>query len=168
MYKILRKTLIFLLLIPGTILATTYSWTDKNGVTHFSDQARSSAAIIKEIPANISNQKNTTQQPAATLAQPMQISITSPHDQETIHANDGKISINTVFPAVKDAKVVLFMDNKEIAASVNGNFELNGVERGEHTLKAHLFYKNQFITESNHVTFFMWRAIEKNVSRATV
>jgi len=157
MFDFLSKTLIFLLLTPNLALAAVYTWTDKKGVIHLEDKPRPQSTIIQEKQTNISHKKTFPQELSNNPAQSPQISIISPQNNETIHANDRKLSVNVNFPKVESPKIVLFLDNIKNTESNNGNFELTEIDRGEHSLKAQLYSKDKLIAESPQVIFFLWQ-----------
>lgn len=157
------RIVIIAFIIPITSFAAIYSWTDEHNTTHFSDEPQANAAIID----------NKVENPARTLSvftsqiknqiNPQNIAIISPKNAETIYYDNGKVPVKIETSLQPNEKIVLLLDGKAIITSTKLIFNLQNIERGEHTLQAQVFTKDQLIGASDIITFFMHQTtIEKN------
>ena len=152
---------ILILLMAVPIYAAIYSQVDQNGVLHFSDQKNAHAILINLNHQNIAIHPITdarTSNPSPNNIN--EITITSPTDQATIHDNEGKITIIMTTPTVSiNNKIVLLLDGKIIAETCKNTVSLPNIDRGTHTLQAQWFARNQLVSSSKIITFFMRRTI---------
>ena len=165
------KTLLCLLplLVVTSARAEIYQWTDSHGSTHFSDNPRSTAKIISlNTPAASTAPAQTKSQPpthTATIAYTI-VQITQPQHEETIHDNQGNVSITTqIEPELKsEDRIQLLLDGQAIGAPQSTlAFSLENIDRGTHTLLIQIRDKTGKILQvSQPVTFFMHRTLLKN------
>lgn len=87
------------------------------------------------------------------------ISIRSPLDEETLRNNSGEVSINVdVFPK-KSGKFELILDNQTVKTQSNGQFQLESVERGAHTIQVNfLDNSGKILASSKSQTFYLHKA----------
>lgn len=97
---------------------------------------------------------------AATAATAASIRITSPANEETIHDNSGNVSIELQADLGGKQRVRLLLDGKPtMPDGVRTSINLQGIERGEHTLEAMVLDEDgSTAAASGPVTFFMWQA----------
>ena len=149
------KIVIIALIIPATSFATIYSWSDKNGIAHFSNEPQPNAVIVKNNPENIARTPPVVASKIENKINTKKITIVSPKNEETIHYDNGKVTVKIDITLNPNDKIILLLDGKEIAASEKFVFNLKNIERGAHTLQAQLFAKDKLIGESKITTFFM-------------
>lgn len=149
------KIVIIILIIPITSFAAIYSWTDKNGTLHFSDEPQSNTVIVENKPENIARLPTAVTAKTENKITTKEIAIVSPKNEETIHYDNGKVTVKINATLTPNNKIVLLLDGKEIAISKKFVFSLKNIERGAHTLQAQLFAKDKLIGESKIITFFM-------------
>jgi len=95
-------------------------------------------------------------------AQAAEIAIVQPAHEETIHNNEGDLTVRVqVSGGAPDGGVQLVLDGAALAHTYRRDdiIELNGIERGTHTLQALLLdAKGEQLAASEPVTFYMWQA----------
>lgn len=130
----------------ATAATQLYTWTDDNGVVHYSDKP-----VLGAQPASISDNSNvvprlnegslpTTQ--VAGKSHGFKLAIRTPANQETIRDNLGRLSINgssepQEIPQGYSYRLLL---NGQVVnqGAVSPDFTLTNVNRGEHKLKIEL------------------------------
>ena len=98
---------------------------------------------------------------AAASARAAEISVVRPASNETIHSNQGKLTVVVRRAgAAPGSKIRLVLDGTVLPHSYrSGPIKLRGIERGSHTLKAVLLDAgDRRIAASAAVTFHMWQA----------
>lgn len=155
---------------------TIYSWTDDNGVVHFSDtpgtqQANTVELSVTEVQQNIqttvidSNQADNIELisittdtepplPAAT------VSLLAPVHQQTIRSNDGDIKVRAVSNRKLNKKLQaqLVIDGK-----VNGTpqtdltWQLTNIDRGSHQIQIQLLNNGKILASSESITVYLHR-----------
>jgi len=101
-------------------------------------------------------------------AQAAEISIIQPAHEETIHSNQGDLSVRVAFSGGEaEGGVQLVLDGATLPQTYRKDvIELNGIERGEHTLQALLLdAKGGQLAASEPVTFYMWHASRLSPTR---
>lgn len=94
-------------------------------------------------------------------AQALEVTITRPAQDDTVHDNEGNVSvIVAVEPALAPgSELVLLLDDRPAARQRGPVFALMGVERGTHTLQAQVIdARGVTLATSAPVTFHMWQA----------
>ncbi|MGE5129552.1 MAG: hypothetical protein ACM3IK_07970 [Sphingomonadaceae bacterium] len=94
-------------------------------------------------------------------AQAAEIAIVQPANEETIHSNQGDLTVQVaVSGGAPDGSVQLVLDGAVLPHSYRANvIELIGIDRGTHTLQAMLLdAKGERLAASQPVTFYMWHA----------
>ncbi|HXZ91730.1 MAG TPA: hypothetical protein VEG36_02510 [Burkholderiales bacterium] len=94
-------------------------------------------------------------------AQAAEIAIVQPVHEETIHSNEGDLSVRVqVSGAAPDGGVRLVLDGAALPHTYRTDvIELIGIDRGTHTLQALLLdAKGEQLAASEPVTFYMWQA----------
>jgi hypothetical protein len=97
----------------------------------------------------------------AGAAQAAEVAIVQPAHAETIHSNQGELTVRVrQSGGVAGARVQLMLDGSALPRTYRGNFiELKGIDRGTHTLQAVLLdAKGERLAASEPVTFYMWQA----------
>lgn len=89
-----------------------------------------------------------------------EIAIISPRDQETIHDNSGNITVTLRARLGDRQRVRLLLDGAPAGDDTDRmTINLEGIDRGEHTLKALVVDdKGRVHAASPAITFHMWRA----------
>ncbi|MCD9499779.1 DUF4124 domain-containing protein [Photobacterium carnosum] len=155
---------------------TIYSWTDDNGVVHFSDtpgtqQANTVELSVTEVQQNIQTTVIDSYQadnielisittdiepplPAAT------VSLLAPVHQQTIRSNDGDIKVRAVSNRKLNKKLQaqLVIDGK-----VNGTpqtdltWQLTNIDRGSHQIQIQLLNNGKILASSESITVYLHR-----------
>ena len=144
-----RRTILALLglLAAGAVVADAYTWTDEEGIVHYSDRPQPGATRIDIA------QPNTGQSPAPrrgastagdgepdTTTDPLRYSsfeVTSPGAEETLWNIEGVLNVSlSLTPALQPGHQVrvYFDGNPQIVSSTS--FQLDEVYRGVHQLQA--------------------------------
>ena len=135
-------TLISLVLLSLFAQATVYKWVDKDGKVHYSDEPHPNAEIV-ELKEKTLNQitlppvNPDTNDSQAIEQTKYQVVITSPEEEETVRDNNGDFQVTaTVTPEIKSQYLMaLKLDGKAIGQpQIGGTFQLNNIDRGEHTI----------------------------------
>ena len=147
-----------------------YSWTDRNGVTHFSDILPQTNAKIHSLPtvSSLSPQQSVNLTPKmqkhdyrSKKTPKLSIKIISPTNGETIRDNNGAIEVKTQLnrPLLSSEHLQLFMDNKPIGApSTKKVWLLENIDRGTHRFLIQLVVSGKVIASSSLVTVYLHRA----------
>jgi hypothetical protein len=94
-------------------------------------------------------------------AQAAEIAIVQPAYEETIHSNQGDLTVQVRHSGgAPDGSVRLVLDGTALPHSYRSEvIELIGIDRGTHTLQAELLdAKGGQLATSEPVTFYMWHA----------
>ncbi|MEC6798665.1 DUF4124 domain-containing protein [Photobacterium sp. S4TG1] len=161
----------------NTAIATTiYSWTDDNGVVHFSDtpgtpQASTVELSVTEVQPSIQSTSINIEQmnnvelisittdtepplPAAT------ISLLAPVHQQTIRSNDGDIKIRAVSNRKlnKNLQAQLVIDGKAHGkAQTDLTWQLTNIDRGSHQVQIQLLKNGKILASSESITVYLHR-----------
>ncbi|GAD28736.1 conserved hypothetical protein [Photobacterium leiognathi lrivu.4.1] len=156
--------------------STIYSWTDENGVVHFTDQPQTPDATayplsVTEVSGNIEQTADTiaaqttdvavVEEPAKTITT---VSLVSPMHEQTIRNNEGIINIHAVTNSKlnNQTKAQLVLDG-----IVKGDpqteltWTLDNVDRGSHQLQIQLVKGGKVIASSDSITVYLHRATVK-------
>lgn len=101
--------------------------------------------------------------PIVSSAQPVTIVIDRPTTGETIHSNTGTVPVAVSLPGrtiVAGERLRVLIEGKPYGADQPAmTFELQGIERGEHSLHVQLIdAKGATLATSRNVTFYLWQA----------
>ena len=94
-------------------------------------------------------------------AQAAEIAIVQPAHEETIHDNQGDLTVQVRHSGgAPDGSVRLVLDGTALPHSYRSDvIELIGIDRGTHTLQAQLLDANgEQLAASEPITFYMWHA----------
>ncbi|KPA54475.1 DUF4124 domain-containing protein [Photobacterium leiognathi] len=156
--------------------STIYSWTDENGVVHFTDQPQTPDATayplsVTEVSGNIEQTADTiaaqttdvavVEEPAKTITT---VSLVSPMHEQTIRNNEGIINIHAVTNSKlnNQTQAQLVLDGV-----VKGDpqteltWTLDNVDRGSHQLQIQLVKGGKVIASSDSITVYLHRATVK-------
>lgn len=95
------------------------------------------------------------------LAQRLEVAVERPAQDETVHDNDGNVSVLVrVEPTLaRGNQVVLLMDGQAVEREDGPVFALTNIDRGTHTLQAQVTdARGNTLATSAPVTFQLWRA----------
>jgi hypothetical protein len=137
------------LLVAAGALAEAYTWTDENGVVHYSDRPQPGAKQIDLPESRLSRPRPTTAtvptsgNSADEPAEPPQafryesIEIASPASEETLWNVEGVVRVSlAITPALKPGhQVRVYFDGTPQTVS-GASFQLQEVWRGVHNLQA--------------------------------
>lgn len=164
--------LFFLLCVSNSAISKEiYTWLDNKGVQHFSDtpqpSAKPLAISVSETSPNDSSlsaselpKQKETQSTDKSLI-PLTINILSPSDGETIHSNEGNISVNTALNReLEDSEQLqLLIDGQPIGVpSTKTVWQLKNIERGSHRFSIQAVGSGKVIASSSVVTVYLHRA----------
>ena len=174
-----RKTLAitvlaFLLAIAASPLtAQVYKVVDKDGnVTYTDRQPEDGSKPIKLAPISVietpvyevapkaTEDENADKEPTLGNLRKMyrDFAIVAPEQEESVWKPDGPIVVSWYArnPLRKGMEMTLFLDGIRHTTTTQPIIALNGLDRGEHTLKAELRdSKNQTVATADTVTFFV-------------
>jgi hypothetical protein len=105
---------------------------------------------------------------ATTLAMAGDIRILQPTPEETVHDNSGNVTVEIMAKLDSGQRIRLLIDGSNAAPdSRDLTFNLNGINRGEHTLQALILNANgAAVSRSDKVVFYMWQASRQFPNRA--
>lgn len=176
-WRTLFSVLLFFTLATPCVHAKIYTWTDENGVVHFSDQPNPQAKELKiDVPPP--SKKAPTTAPKATdpsqgerhllfdtelpkHTTPSSIQIMSPLHQQTIRNNEGIITVSAVANRAMDKghTARLYLDGKAHGkAQTRLDWRLVNIDRGSHQLQVKLLKYGKVIASSEKITVFLHRA----------
>jgi hypothetical protein len=128
--------------------AVAYTWTDENGIVHYSDRPEPGATIIDLGERRFSRPRPTTRSTATTTTQSSEnssepsgpgyssLEIASPGAEETLWNIEATLSVSlTLMPALKPGHQVraYFDGTPQIVSGTN--FQIGEVYRGVHNLQ---------------------------------
>lgn len=176
----MRVIFILLLLLSTATHAEVYKRTKPDGSVEFTDVP--SKQEEEPVPVNPMNTFKAPPVPALRSSTPeprasedkkyTAISITSPANEASIRNNAGNITVTvSLEPALQPGhKLVLLVDgtpkpasddtadDAEKAESAPGNFELNNIDRGSHSLEAQVLNEEgKTVISSTPVTVYLHR-----------
>lgn len=157
---------ILLLIAMPVMAATVWKWRDANGVVHYSDQPVTGAEPVRVqnpttyTPTAPATSPASSASSSAAAAKYTNVEIWKPSAGETIANTAGAVSVAVrVEPGVDKAHhLALYLDGKLVPGfpEQGMDYELSGVERGEHSLVlAVLDAKGNQIELSPAVTFYV-------------
>ena len=140
--------LVFGLLAAGAVFAEAYTWTDEEGVVHFSDRPHPGAEEI-QLPDDSTSQprptlrrstdNNEEDATSTTAFSYTSLEVASPGSEETLWNIEGVLSVSlNLQPALRTGhRVRVYFDGTP--RMVNGTrFEIEEVYRGAHNLQAEI------------------------------
>jgi len=162
----------FLLAITVTpLMAQVYKVVDKDGNVTFTDQPPADGSKpIKLAPISVIETPVYEKAPAAeegaekepSLADMRRayrdFAIISPQQEESVWKPDGPVAVawNVSTALQPGMQVTLYLDGKVQGRTVQPMIPLNGLDRGEHTVKAEIRdSKNRIIATASAITFFV-------------
>jgi hypothetical protein len=164
-----------LLFFTLTLHATTiYSWVDKNGTVHFTDQPNTfhtkvyelntppSAplnTLIDEVEASREHAEPTAPSTPKALP-PAVITFISPSHEQTLRSNAGNIDIvaSSNRSLTQNYKVQAILDgNSHLAPQNSLIFSLFDIDRGSHQLQLQLLKDGKVIALSTSITVYLHR-----------
>ncbi len=160
-------------------LSTIYQWMDGTGTTHFSDQPAKNAIHVPLPSLQTYHSQASYIHRAAAPASPQKaylpnniITITTPHNAETIRNNQGTITINiNTSPHLSNSqRIQLFLDGQIISQSQTpSKYQLKNIDRGKHCLEARLINEQGVtIAQSERIVFYVQRPIVKKKAMPTL
>ncbi|MEC6908919.1 DUF4124 domain-containing protein [Photobacterium piscicola] len=172
----LVSMLLFTTAASTAVATTIYSWTDDNGVVHFSDtpgtpQASTVELSVTEVqPSMHSTSINMTQAgnveliSIATDIEPLlpaaTISLLAPVHQQTIRSNDGDIKVRAVSNRKlnKHLQAQLVIDGKAYGGSQTDlTWLLTNIDRGSHQIQIQLLKNGKILASSESITVYLHR-----------
>ena len=146
----LRPIFILLALFAAdSALAQAYTWTDENGVVHYSDRPEPGAkrihlpeSKISRGPASSAGNASEADQDESAPAQPFRyesLEVIAPSPEETLWNIDGVLSVSLALsPALQPGhQVRIYFDGNPQSAH-GTSFELQDVYRGVHNIQAEI------------------------------
>ncbi|PSW60284.1 DUF4124 domain-containing protein [Photobacterium kishitanii] len=166
-----------LLLVATTAIATTiYSWTDDNGMVHFSDiaqvpQASAVELSITELQPHFQstvverNQTDNIERITITtdteaLLPIATIRLLAPLHQQTIRSNDGNISVRAVSNRKlnKNLQAQLVIDGQTNSSpQTRLSWQLTNIDRGTHQIQIQLLNNGKLLASSESITVYLHR-----------
>ncbi len=164
--------LLTLLLTSYTSTAAIYQWTDEQGITHFSDdegKPKSATKLEVELtPPSIGSltQSRTPEASTATTTvtdksiAPIDISIDSPQDQQTLRSNNGEITVSATLNTTLTygLSIRLLIDGVIHSEQIDSQFKVSNVPVGSHKLQLQIINKSgKVIASSELITVYLHR-----------
>ncbi|HUV98862.1 MAG TPA: hypothetical protein VMV70_06325 [Gallionella sp.] len=87
--------------------------------------------------------------------------IVSPKPDATVHNNSGNlvVTVATSPPLHAGDRITLLLDGRTVSSGYGQRFQLQGINRGSHTLRVHVNAPDgKVLAVSAPVTFHMWQA----------
>lgn len=151
----MRFRLLFILLAlfaAGSAFAQAYTWTDEDGVVHYSDRPEPGARVINlpqsksrrtsAAPASASRASTADAQDGAAPEQPFRyesLEIIAPAPEETLWNIEGTLSVSlAVSPRLRPGHQVRVYFDGNAQAAPGTNFRLEDVYRGVHNIQAEI------------------------------
>jgi hypothetical protein len=179
---IMRVMILVLLLLPALLWGEAYRYVDpRTGEVVFTDKppAKQKVEPIKLRSPTVSQPYPTAPTAGTNGAEPAEITgepatssfsveITSPTENETLRANDGRIIVTVPMPAGtagKGYQIRFLLNGHAVALSSSGSATLDNLDRGTHTLTAELINRSgKVLATSAPRTFHLHRVSVLNPS----
>ena len=166
--KKMKKLLFLLLILPFCLYAeTVYKSVDEQGNVIFTDKPSEGAEAIEikkaqsvKLPDIPPASDKTSSGEKQKKGQKRILAITSPKNDETIHHNEGSVTVTAnVDPELKEnEQLALYMDGKKVLSGKSSQFFLNYVDRGTHKLAvAIVSAEGKEISRSDTIEFHLRR-----------
>lgn len=165
--------ILFVLGVCGPAAAEIYRWTDDAGNIVFSDTPKPGAEVVELseptiVPGRSENGPEQTQAQARVAKPYDSVTITKPEDESTIRSNVANVDVGVrIVPRLQTEfrhKVQLLFDGQAVGEPSNSlAFSLPNVDRGAHTLQAHIVDENgKIVKRSPGATFFVHKISVNN------
>jgi len=176
----MRWILLVILVIGSAATADTYRWVDANGVIHFSDRPHPGAELIElgevqtfSAPEPVLGAPPATGGSAAPPAGESDapgyevFRIVQPQPEETIRNNAGILDISLdVSPRIRAGhQINLYLDGEQVSGVPRRatSFTIDGVLRGQHTLRAVVQDRGgNMVEQSPTVRFYVQQVSTQN------
>lgn len=164
------------LLLSYPSISAIYQWTDEQGVTHFSDndsKPESATEIdVQLTPPSIDSltQSRTPEASAANAStnastidaplMPIDISINSPVDQQTLRSNSGEINVSATLSRTLTygLNIRLLIDGVIHSEQIDSQFNINNIPIGTHQLQLQIINNSgKVIASSELITVYLHR-----------
>ncbi len=142
------RTALFTLICLGAAAAlagpAVYKWTDENGVVHYSDQPHPDAKKVQVTPAQT---YKSTHAPTPAPVEPgaesapegppyKSCTVAQPQDQQEFANLEQLRIVVSTDPGLRPGdQIYVIMDGAQLGNAPGGQYLLNPVERGTHTLQ---------------------------------
>ncbi|WJG08927.1 DUF4124 domain-containing protein [Aliiglaciecola sp. LCG003] len=134
--------------------SVTYTDSPQAGAVEV-NMEHSNSAVMPSLSAN----SNAAQKRLAKAQPSYQLSISSPSDQETIRNNLGKVSVTAKISPIGNGKFQLYLDGTLAQTSPAPSFQLQDVDRGEHSIQVKFVsHKGKILASSQSIVFFLHQA----------
>ncbi|MCP4956306.1 DUF4124 domain-containing protein [Photobacterium aquimaris] len=179
-------SMLFFTTAASTALATTiYSWTDDNGVVHFSDTPEVPQASTVELSVTEVLSQSTMVEAShvnnvevetitAEIESPLPvatISLLAPLHQQTLRNNDGDITIRAVSNRKlnKTLQAQLVIDGQVYSKpQTQLSWELTNIDRGTHKIQIQLLNNGKILASSESITVYLHRASQARPKNSPV
>lgn len=173
--SILTLLALVVLIVPMLTAAEVYRWTDDQGRVHFGDRPpgnRPSETVdvrepVRAVPLEGAREiLDRPVRPRGAQAEGdgayTRIAIVRPEDGAGVRANDGTVSAEVALePALDTAaghRVVWLLDGEEVGSGSSGRATFQGLDRGDHTLRARVIDESdQELGASDTIEFSVLR-----------
>lgn len=168
-----RITLACLLLLAALpVAADIYRWTDEQGNVHFSDEPRQGAdaydpgepTVVESLPtpAGAANGGDGERERPEAGTRYERFTFSAPQPEENLRGNPGRVTVSlTSTPGLApEHRIRLTLDGEPVPGSPSNRprFQLNGVERGTHRLRATIVDgEGRVLAEAGPLVFYMHR-----------
>tara|TARA_Y100001956_G_C4121322_1_gene187573 strand:- start:1980 stop:2501 length:522 start_codon:yes stop_codon:yes gene_type:complete len=165
---------------PLALAQTVYTWTDNNGVLHFSDTPGGKKVKAIQMPdyqqppppptfeteSKVENKSREDNHQPKSLP-PLLITITSPEHDQALRSNAGMITIQAELNRKLNIgeQLQLQMDGANYHAPTNRPlWELRNIDRGTHTFIIQAYRDGKLIASSSPITVHLLRSSQKKVA----
>lgn len=159
-----------------TSFAGIYKWTDSQGNVHFSDTPHEGAVQLNipesqsysppsSAPRNPDSGSKNKESSESDASEPPEdfytkVEVIQPENEATIRNNQGYVAIAAQIEPdlLKSDNVQVLFDGAALGKPQhNVSFQLNGINRGSHTLSIQIIRNDTIIKTSSSITFYMQR-----------
>lgn len=158
---------ILVLAAPALAQQSVWKWRDANGVVHYSDQPVPGAERVQlrtqtytPTPVTPAAEPSRGSNSPSTAAEYKTLEVWKPSNEETLTGTGGQVNVAIrVEPAPAPGHSLwLYLDGRRLdpPAPNATEYDLQGIDRGEHTLTAVIVDgKGQQLRSSQRVTFYV-------------
>lgn len=164
-----------LLFAASAFAGGMYRWVDNHGVVHYSDQPHAGSSQVdlpglsryqaRPVSTESADESSDT---AAKQSVPDTFKIVSPSAEQTVHANDGKVSVAVELdPPLSRGETLRYeVDGKKVGETPSGSITLTNIVRGTHTLTAAIINRQgDVVATAPTVTFHVRHQSQLNPQR---
>lgn len=140
----------------GTVV---YSGVNSEGATPVNLSAMNSVVVPALNQHSSKKAQPTTRKKASKAETQYIVSILSPVAEQTLRDNSGAVTINAQVQPKSAGKYQLKLNDQVVATQSNGQFALENIDRGAHSIEVHfLDNSGKILARSKTQTFYLHKA----------